>query len=242
MSTHSTMPPALEVAWQISLLPYLGEAPRYASFNFQPSPDPSPPNRTAKSGRIAAYLCPSDRNAGLSYGGCLGVWLAWTPDRGAFSRQEVVAPAGITDGLSMTAAFGEMPASSVAQPREERQLISTSMYRYESPDRMDDFVADCLGPPAETATIAYAMRCRFWHECFIGQSLYDHAIGINRRSCHNGGQQWNGSFTAGSWHTTAGAHVAFADGHVNFVKATMDLATWRALGTRAGGEATGTIE
>jgi prepilin-type processing-associated H-X9-DG protein len=33
-----------------------------------------------------------------------------------------------------------------------------------------------------------------------------------------------------------GANVAFADGSVKFIKNTVNITTWGALGTRAGGE------
>jgi prepilin-type processing-associated H-X9-DG protein len=44
-----------------------------------------------------------------------------------------------------------------------------------------------------------------------------------------------GAITARSYHP-GGVNVLFADGSVRFAKSTIDGATWRALGTVAGGE------
>ena len=41
---------------------------------------------------------------------------------------------------------------------------------------------------------------------------------------------------------SSGANVLFADGHVAFMKDTIALQTWQALGTRNGGEAVSSLE
>ena len=46
--------------------------------------------------------------------------------------------------------------------------------------------------------------------------------------------------TANSIHT-GGVHVLLCDGSVRFVSSSVDLATWRALGTREGGELMGNL-
>ena len=46
------------------------------------------------------------------------------------------------------------------------------------------------------------------------------------------------SFTARSYHN-CGVNTLFMDGAVRFMKSRMDQATWRALGTRNGGEPVG---
>jgi prepilin-type processing-associated H-X9-DG protein len=69
----------------------------------------------------------------------------------------------------------------------------------------------------------------------LGGSSYNHNLGLNGRSCLNNNAVIEGAWTAGSRHS-AGAHVAFVDGHVGFLKDSIALETWRAIGTRAGGE------
>lgn len=48
----------------------------------------------------------------------------------------------------------------------------------------------------------------------------------------------NGIFAARSYHT-GGVHTLMCDGSVRFVSDSIHLNTWRALGTRAGGEVIG---
>jgi prepilin-type processing-associated H-X9-DG protein len=59
-------------------------------------------------------------------------------------------------------------------------------------------------------------------DCGLGSSIVDvpseHAV-MSARSAHPGG-----------------ANVLFGDGSVKFVKDSIDLRTWRAIGSRAGGE------
>lgn len=64
---------------------------------------------------------------------------------------------------------------------------------------------------------------------------YNHHMPINGRSCANNNSITGGAWTAGSRHP-GGANVLFADGHVRFLKETMPLSVWRALGSRNGGE------
>jgi prepilin-type processing-associated H-X9-DG protein len=46
---------------------------------------------------------------------------------------------------------------------------------------------------------------------------------------------WLMHIAASSYHT-GGVNVAFADGSVRFIRDTIDFATWKAIGTRDGGE------
>lgn len=69
----------------------------------------------------------------------------------------------------------------------------------------------------------------------LGHTIYNHNMMINERSCTNGGLIQLGSWSAGSLHS-GGAFSTFADGHVQFVRDSVELAVWRALSSRNGGE------
>ncbi|WP_254053389.1 H-X9-DG-CTERM domain-containing protein [Singulisphaera sp. GP187] len=65
---------------------------------------------------------------------------------------------------------------------------------------------------------------------------YSHTVPPNYTGLDCG----NGSFTAAhlaarSYHS-GGVNVGFADGSVRFIKSTINLVNWRAIGTRAGSE------
>jgi prepilin-type N-terminal cleavage/methylation domain-containing protein/prepilin-type processing-associated H-X9-DG protein len=68
-------------------------------------------------------------------------------------------------------------------------------------------------------------------------TTYNHVMPPNSWSCidGSGGHLLSGAWTAGSRHP-GGVNVVFGDGSVHFVKQTISLRVWWALGTKAGGE------
>jgi prepilin-type processing-associated H-X9-DG protein/prepilin-type N-terminal cleavage/methylation domain-containing protein len=68
-------------------------------------------------------------------------------------------------------------------------------------------------------------------------TAYNHVMTPNTWSCTDGtgGRLLGGAWTAGSRHP-GGVNVAFGDGHVQFIKQTISLQVWWALGSKAGGE------
>jgi prepilin-type N-terminal cleavage/methylation domain-containing protein/prepilin-type processing-associated H-X9-DG protein len=66
---------------------------------------------------------------------------------------------------------------------------------------------------------------------------YNHVMPPNSYSCIDGtgGHLLSGAWTAGSRHP-GGVNVCFGDGSVHFIKQTIALQAWWALGTKAGGE------
>ncbi len=69
-----------------------------------------------------------------------------------------------------------------------------------------------------------------------GQHCYQHVSPPNRRSC--GFYPSKATMPPSSRHT-GGVHVMLCDGSVRFVSDNINLATWRAIGTRAGKEVIG---
>jgi prepilin-type N-terminal cleavage/methylation domain-containing protein/prepilin-type processing-associated H-X9-DG protein len=68
-------------------------------------------------------------------------------------------------------------------------------------------------------------------------TMYNHVMAPNTFSCIDGtgGHLLSGAWTAQSRHP-AGVNVCFGDGHVGFIKSSISLPIWWALGTKAGGE------
>ena len=78
---------------------------------------------------------------------------------------------------------------------------------------------------------------RYW--LFGGEaSLYHHVMRPNERSCIVRGRVTRAAFTPSSNHL-GGANVLYLDGHVRFMAQTIADATWKALGSRSGGEIIG---
>jgi prepilin-type N-terminal cleavage/methylation domain-containing protein len=239
----------------VRLLPFMEQGTLFNALNFLLEDDPSgnlPANATASGVTLAVLLCPSDGSAfpaagGNNYRASIGVGPQWGPNvespdsgNGFFDAMVGRIDAGsITDGLSHTVAFSERLRGSdqpkSAQP--ERDYSDLSPY----PDAVlrdaDYALGWCRVAAAQGAT-AYVMGGQTWF--------------IERRDttsfCH--AQEPNGTIpdglvrayptswgisTARSWHF-GGVNTLMGDGSVTFTQETIARATWRALGTRNGGE------
>jgi len=77
----------------------------------------------------------------------------------------------------------------------------------------------------------------WWLAIFPYGTIYNHVMPPNSFSCIDGtgGHLLHGAWTAGSRHP-GGVNVCFGDGSVHFIKQTISLQAWWALGTKAGGE------
>ena len=75
----------------------------------------------------------------------------------------------------------------------------------------------------------------YWMFGGIGSSLFNFVLRPNENSCLNGGAFAFGAMTAGSRHAS-GVNVVFLDGHIQFIRASVAQAPWRAIGSRSGGE------
>jgi prepilin-type processing-associated H-X9-DG protein len=68
-------------------------------------------------------------------------------------------------------------------------------------------------------------------------TIYNHVMAPNTFSCIDGtgGHLLSGAWTAQSRHP-GGVNVCFGDGSVRFIKQSINLPVWWAIGTKAGGE------
>jgi len=207
-------------------------------------------NQTTRFTGIGLFLCPSDAGAftetGNNYRGNTGVGCcphptAVYPDsgNGLFPEIDIVSAARVTDGLSHTAAFSE-------------RLRGTGRSATLAPAR--DFfpwAGDASAPPTSTAD-DLLRRCRhnarpskrrfvesgrWWFWTGRERTLYNHAQPPNGLvpDCIGGAFMANGMATARSWHP-GGVGVLMGDGSARFVRDSVSVEVWRALGTRDGRE------
>jgi prepilin-type processing-associated H-X9-DG protein len=81
-----------------------------------------------------------------------------------------------------------------------------------------------------------------WINGHYGNTLYNHYYTPNQAGkwdCGNGSH--NKGLTAARSCHAGGVNVLLADGAVRFVRNSIQLATWRALATRDGGEVVGDL-
>ncbi|WP_165245406.1 DUF1559 domain-containing protein [Paludisphaera soli] len=110
------------------------------------------------------------------------------------------------------------------------------------------FVTTCRALPGTTAGYGGLAPAQgnFWISGHIGSTYiydaYNHWLTPNSAGCYNqadGNTEGWGNPNDGmppSSNHPAGVNVAFADGSVKFIKDTISVPTWWAIGTRAGGE------
>jgi prepilin-type N-terminal cleavage/methylation domain-containing protein/prepilin-type processing-associated H-X9-DG protein len=211
-------------------------------------------NVAASKTRVGLFVCPSDqRNGqvpgladfGTNYVACngLGVTLdasgaitsySTIPNGNGIFVQIPVKIGDILDGTSNTAAFSETTLGAggtmSGPPTDPRFAI------LEVAGGNDPTPSDCnAGNGTWVST-----RGGQWINGHFGNTLYNHYYPPNpvgKWDCGNASHN-KALSTARSFHS-GGVNLLLADGSVRFVRDSIDLASWRGLSTRAGGEVLG---
>jgi len=228
------------------LLPYVEQDNLQRLVDYT-TPPTSATNTAAAHTRVAMFICPSDPASGkvpgmLEFGsnyvanngsGTIGYGLIASGD-GLFT-QKPIRIADIGDGTSNTAAFSEsvigngtIPANATAA--DPRFVV------LEVPGGTDPTPGACDG----AAGVFSAKRGGKWIDGHYGNTLYNHYYTPNpsgKWDCGNGSHN-KGLSTARSNHA-GGVNVVFADGSVRFIRNSISLQTWQAIGTRDTGEVVG---
>ncbi|MFO0910508.1 MAG: DUF1559 domain-containing protein [Isosphaeraceae bacterium] len=233
------------------------------SYNASVNQLPVVQNATAEATVVAAFLCPSDGTTrvdpawgGTNYVACAGTGTinngsfnviagGQLPD-GPFYNTSAIRFAQITDGLSQTVGYGETimgnavvttPGSTPAvNPRRQFALFNTSGYMGSSISAAsflppNTYLPACLTPDAWAGD-----RGREWPRGSFFMASYNHFYTPNSKypDCTDSGRA-AGVSGPRSFHP-GGTNLLLLDGHVQFVKDTVNLPTFRALSTIARGE------
>jgi len=205
---------------------------------------------------LKIFLCPSDPVtavpagwAGTNYRVNQGSGLLWglppssssdvnfgqLAPNGLFFLNSQVTLSTITDGTSQTAMFSEHRKgdfnNAVSSPTDTFWLgQAKGLY----PATVDEAVAMCNGiDPADLLWQGMSDVGAPWLYGYHSTTIYFHVGPPNSRSCMYPSGRIGTS--ADSAHN-GGVNVTFADGSVRWIRDTIPLGTWRAMGSRNGGE------
>jgi prepilin-type N-terminal cleavage/methylation domain-containing protein/prepilin-type processing-associated H-X9-DG protein len=234
-------------------LPYVEQANLGTALNFNLAYS-DPANTTVMNTSLNSFLCPSDAGylipAGIgaptnyrsNEGTSVAMWYGITdtagvnttlpPPNGLFFASTQVTVADVTDGLSNTAAFSEHVIGDFNQgvATDKSDTFEPGTH----PLTPDDAYTQCQTIDFKNLSFqGYSNVGAPWIYGYHSTSSYWHGSPPNARSCMFPPSRI--STTANSRHP-GGVNVGLADGSVRFVKDTVNITAWRALGTRNGGE------
>jgi prepilin-type N-terminal cleavage/methylation domain-containing protein/prepilin-type processing-associated H-X9-DG protein len=260
--------PAWQYRWGplAMLTPYLEQFNVYQSLNLDvplyghtgvymgPGYGVHPDNQGPIRQEIDFFYCPSDRCERIEpdYGATnyLACWGRSAPTAsgtamfdtdGLFNDTTAVRFADVTDGTSNTAAFSEslLPdpntPSSATLTQQNKDMVIVGARSGGDPTLTEQWCTRFGQPVASRPS-----RAARWFDGFVLYTAYYHWWTPNSPipDC----AKWSplkSLWQMARSHHPGGVNVGFVDGSVRFVSETVDLETWRGLGSRNGGEVVG---
>jgi prepilin-type N-terminal cleavage/methylation domain-containing protein/prepilin-type processing-associated H-X9-DG protein len=228
-------------------------------------PYSDPANAAVTRFKVPILSCPSEVNARerpptsptgnthfpISYGANLGTWLVFDPATrmpgdGAFGGNLPTRFADYTDGTSNTIGMADVKAYQAFL----RGAGSPSAVPTPAPNTPTDVVAygGTLRETGHTEWVDAKVHETGFTTTFppttqvpypSGGKTYDVDFISSTETATAGAPPTFAAVTSRSYHAV-GVNVLFMDGSVRFVRNSISQLTWRALGTRAGGEIVGT--
>ena len=229
------------------ILGHLEQAPLYNALNFS-LPYDHPTNDTVRVSFVSLFLCPSDdpnpmpaRGAATNYMADMGSGIVWQsasgpnvgmpPPNGVFYGNSATKFADVRDGLSNTGFFSERVladgSNALVSP------IADVFFSPAAPTTPDEAVRLCQA--VDITNLANQFPLFMGAPWVNGQHVFQHVNVPNARSC-GFFLTLRATMPPSSRHP-GGVNVLFGDGSVRFVKDSVNLAVWRALGTCSGNEA-----
>jgi prepilin-type N-terminal cleavage/methylation domain-containing protein/prepilin-type processing-associated H-X9-DG protein len=248
-----TIPQAISYSPMARLLPFMEQLNVGSALNFNVGWN-DPGVTTATRTAIASFVCPSDANSrvpvefgnGTSYrsneGTSVAMWHgasdatgvnATIPaPNGMFFANAMIRMADVTDGTSNTAAFSEHMRGDFNQQVSSEKLDTYRPGTY--PATPDEAVALCRATDITNLSLQGVSDVGApWIYGYHSTTSYWHSGPPNTRSCMFPPSR---IMTVANSAHPGGVNMLLVDGSVRFIKDTTDIRTYRALGTRAGGE------
>jgi hypothetical protein len=219
--------------------------------------NPSGINVAGSMTKVPGFFCPSDLppndpwSAQNNYAGNQGGWLCDRSDTPATAAGDV-SPTEVQTGVFYY--LSHCNAASILDGMSQTMFFSEKIRGQGTPDPKSDLYvmppqtsfagtySTCMSIDPTTAT---PLTSKWGYSWVMGENCctqYNHVSTPNTKSCGGTGFANNNmtnmamQVSAASRHT-GGVHAMMGDGATRFVSDSIDLTIWRALGTRAGGEA-----
>jgi len=257
MSTNS---PFVGASALVYLLPFMEQNERYTLFDQTQDVLAAGNANGRASGDIPTLLCPSDTSAGLiagpagrtNYQANLGQHAAQFDSvltltkpvhrAGMFASGKKIRLADISDGSSNTALFAEVRRADPGNVKYDVAKVSswstTGSNQFLDITKNTDLQADAaLLAACNTGTSFEKTTGLSYFGAKTNVIYYTHTLPPNYTGsdCANNPTMTNLHLASRSAHN-GGVNVVLADGSVKFVTDAVPFDTWKALGTRAGGE------
>ena len=229
------------------LLPNLEQENLFRTINFTVAPT-NAANAVPLGTTVPGFLCPADpTQAPAGQGGNNYVW-TYSSDI-LFSSNTGTGPfvfakptltiyrlTDITDGTSNTAAFCERQKGDFNNATISLKIDLFNAAGAGSPTTPDQANSMCNGfTPTDPSTQFRSDYGSQWLQA-LHYTMYQHVGPPNAKGCAF--PPSSASMSANSAHTN-GVNLLLCDGSVRFVNDNISITTWRALGTRAGGDILG---
>jgi len=261
VSTHDALPPGgarwepQTFSMKVRMLPYLEQNVAYNALNFTFGSGTwnggwiEPTNNTVRLMKIVSLLCPSDAEGPVPNGavnnypnntGLNRYNNGWTSNGPTYVTGTDTAInrtrtfASITDGLSNTAMFSEWVKGKYNNARHGLHLVYENGPNSTSAVGVADYNFQlnvmCQTAPLLTPQSHWDWKGEYWmwHNNGRGGG-YSHVNGPNQKSCMEGDEA--DTFVAASSMHPGGVNVLLCDGSVKFIKSSIFIRTWHALGT-----------
>jgi prepilin-type N-terminal cleavage/methylation domain-containing protein/prepilin-type processing-associated H-X9-DG protein len=244
---------------QARILGYMEQSNVFNSLNFSLSSYDAA-NATGAATTVNSFVCPSDVAvqiptgqvltgfgwAGVNYraneGTGVAMWygaddtsgvnVSLPPPNGLFFSSTLIRLADVSDGTSNTAALSEhvLGDFSNAIATEISDTFQPGTY----PANADEAVLQCRASLISSlSNQGYSNVGAPWVYGYHSTTSYWHSGPPNSRSCMFPPSR---IMTVANSRHPGGVNLCLADGSVRFIKTSVNLQSWRALGTRNGGE------
>jgi prepilin-type processing-associated H-X9-DG protein len=236
------------------MLPFMEQSVLQNALNFDLAWS-APANITAYGASVSSFLCPSDPRlvpkattwGGTNYraneGTSVAMWYGVSdttgvnnaltiPPNGLFFSNDLIKLASISDGTSNTAAFSEHLVGDFSNSVATEKADTFWPQTY--PATPDEAVQQCRSFNWQDLSFQRVSEVGApWAYGYHSTSSYWHSGPPNTKSCMFPPSR---IMTVATSAHPGGVNVCMADGSVKFVKDSVAISTWRAIGTRSGGE------